>query len=128
MTSECTTCRGGGLIGSGDQPWLKLGAVVTCKECGGTGQIGEVESAPAEIIPGNVPVEASPEIPVDNSSSNFSEGSSDGSQAEVNPEVVPVEPINTGTHSEAPETPAESPATEPEQIVDGGDSEVVPSE
>jgi len=34
----CTNCNGDGIVGSGDQPWLKQGHLVGCKACGGTGK------------------------------------------------------------------------------------------
>ncbi len=54
---KCTHCNGDGLAGAGDKPWLKLGKVVTCPKCKGTGKIAEMPE-PAkepENTPGNFP-------------------------------------------------------------------------
>lgn len=52
----CSNCHGEGLAGAGDQPWLKQGAVGTCKPCGGTGKVSEPNN-PSIVTP----VEATPE-------------------------------------------------------------------
>lgn len=61
----CDKCRGGGLIGAGDQPWLKNGAVSTCDKCTGTGQVDESANTVSET-----PVEAPVEAPVVDESAN----------------------------------------------------------
>lgn len=65
---ECKNCLGDGIVGAGDQPWLKQGAQSTCAVCGGTGKIAEevatepVVEAPAEEV-GEVPAEPSVDNP-----------------------------------------------------------------
>ena len=34
---HCDVCKGNGLIGQGDQPWLRQGTLEVCKTCSGTG-------------------------------------------------------------------------------------------
>ena len=76
MTTDCSTCHGEGLVGTGDQPWLKLGDVRTCAECAGTGKVsdGAFPVSTPEVVP--------EEVLVDNSNSL---------EDVVNPESVPVE-------------------------------------
>lgn len=62
-TSTCKKCVGGGLIGAGEFPHLKQGAVSTCDMCGGSGKVATqevgveatepvVETAPEpEVVP-----------------------------------------------------------------------------
>lgn len=66
--TQCANCLGDGIVGSGPEPWLKVGAKVTCPKCGGTGQISDgegsatVETPPAPTVPAD-----SNTAPVDNS-------------------------------------------------------------
>ena len=55
MSTECEKCRGDGLVGAGEQPWLKQGAISTCPECSGKGQL-------ADVTP-EVPVESTEPAP-----------------------------------------------------------------
>lgn len=89
---KCTNCDGEGIVGGGEKPWLRLGALSTCGVCGGSGKVG-AENAVAEA-----PVAPAEEVPVDNSSAeSFSDGS---------PEV------SVG----APAIPDEAPVMEPEVV------------
>lgn len=47
MENKCENCHGEGLVGQGEQPWLRQGRTETCKKCGGTGKL--VESAGANL-------------------------------------------------------------------------------
>lgn len=80
--TECTTCRGQGLIGSGENPHNLQGAVITCTDCGGTGKVADglaptsvdetaTLSPREELVEalGEVEVEKTKEAPVDNSTS-----------------------------------------------------------
>lgn len=64
--TTCKKCHGDGLIGAGDQPWLKHGTVSTCDACNGTGKVSddaqETVAETPEVVP-EVPVE---DAPVDN--------------------------------------------------------------
>lgn len=53
MTMQCDNCKGEGLVGSGDKPWLKEGAIVTCPICTGVGELSPEESLPIKILTGN---------------------------------------------------------------------------
>lgn len=59
-TNTCSNCRGEGLVGSGDQPWLRIGHLTTCKQCNGTGSSKgasdkeAVETAHANDVQDNV--------------------------------------------------------------------------
>ncbi len=43
---ECDNCKGKGLVGNGETPWMMQGAIETCKACTGTGLVPE----PVNII------------------------------------------------------------------------------
>jgi hypothetical protein len=49
--TECTTCRGQGLIGSGENPHNLQGAVVTCTDCGGTGKVADGFAPVSRTVP-----------------------------------------------------------------------------
>lgn len=55
----CPKCAGAGLIGSGENPAARVGRVVTCDECNGTGKVSE-QVATEEIKP-DAPVDNQPE-------------------------------------------------------------------
>lgn len=38
MENKCANCHGDGIVGQGEQPWLKQGHTETCKVCNGTGK------------------------------------------------------------------------------------------
>ncbi len=47
----CKNCNGEGIVGNGDQPWLKQGHLHTCEVCAGTGKVSSgqaVEQTPEE--------------------------------------------------------------------------------
>ena len=47
MQTKCTNCNGEGIVGNGDKPWLKEGALSTCPVCKGTGTlIDETQDMP----------------------------------------------------------------------------------
>ena len=54
----CPNCAGDGLVGQGEQPWLRQGHIVKCAQCSGTGKVSdgtepEVAPEPApEVAPG----------------------------------------------------------------------------
>ncbi len=48
---QCTKCLGDGIIGSGDNPHLKLGKQVTCDMCGGTGKIDAPTASQGIVAP-----------------------------------------------------------------------------
>lgn len=48
--TACARCNGSGIIGSGPEPWLHLGAKKTCPDCNGTGVLAD---AGAPIGPAN---------------------------------------------------------------------------
>lgn len=45
---ECEKCKGKGLVGNGDQPWLLQGHVITCPVCSGTGKQPEAVAPEAQ--------------------------------------------------------------------------------
>ncbi|MES2216688.1 MAG: hypothetical protein V4481_05345 [Patescibacteria group bacterium] len=59
--STCQNCRGEGLVGAGDQPWLKQGPLGTCKPCSGSGKISD-EVVPEATPAVDVTPEAAPEV------------------------------------------------------------------
>lgn len=44
MNETCKNCTGEGIVGMGDQPWLRQGHLHTCEVCGGTGKINNNEN------------------------------------------------------------------------------------
>lgn len=59
--TTCKNCRGEGLVGSGEQPWLRIGHVKTCPECSGTGKI-QTENAAAETVASAPEGDEQPEV------------------------------------------------------------------
>lgn len=50
--TQCTNCAGGGLVGVGEQPWLRQGPISTCPNCAGTGILVDSETLRAsEPVP-----------------------------------------------------------------------------
>lgn len=95
--STCNNCLGDGVVGSGDQPWLKQGALRTCELCNGTGQIND---APQVIVPDPTQEPAPGPTPVDNPS--FSDGSSDGLAEQPMTPSVEDQPAPENAPEEAP--------------------------
>lgn len=44
----CNLCAGEGLIGAGETPSLRLGKIVTCGDCNGSGKVGGLEEVMEE--------------------------------------------------------------------------------
>lgn len=62
----CEKCKGDGIVGQGDKPWLKEGFNETCKECVGTGKTGtddEQEVAPEDTTGPVEPTEGTVNAP-----------------------------------------------------------------
>lgn len=57
ITANCPVCKGEGLIGAGDMPWLRQGPISTCGNCGGS---GKVEDIAPEVV-AEAPTEPTPE-------------------------------------------------------------------
>ena len=64
--TQCTECLGDGITGSGEKPWEKVGKIVTCRSCNGTGKI-EVSEEGLPMPASNVTVQEQHVENVDNS-------------------------------------------------------------
>jgi len=62
----CDLCGGDGLIGSGDNPRLKLGVLRVCTECSGTGMINDEHAEQVPETDESETNEIVDETPVDN--------------------------------------------------------------
>ncbi len=107
MTTRCENCHGEGLVGAGDQPWLRQGPVTTCSPCGGTGKVDEeiVKEASQDVIDGATTPEDTTDLPTS--------GSTD-EQTDVEP-VAPTEEDskkNENTGSDQSETGSENTQSE----------------
>lgn len=77
----CTNCNGEGLVGQGDQPWLKQGHIQTCGKCDGTGQVDvNAGAAPQEEVPAAEESTQEESTTVDNADSPKVDGSTDGNE------------------------------------------------
>ena len=82
---ECSNCKGGGLVGTGEQPWLRLGHLSTCTKCLGTGKVAE---APQASVPtdGEEKKDGEPTDPDQNGSAPESVDNVDQENATLTPE------------------------------------------
>ena len=49
MTTNCENCKGDGLVGAGEQPWLRQGRLERCTKCGGTGKVEDGAQDTAQV-------------------------------------------------------------------------------
>lgn len=79
---ECKKCGGSGIVGAGENPAAHQGALSTCSECNGTGQVASVAPAPEEVVPESQPApEESPKAEEDPSAISSDDSASDAPAA-----------------------------------------------